>query len=205
MSLALAAEKDHLPPSNANGSFLVTPVVSLCRCRTFTPLSGNLCAPSGSSHGPHNIAINSGRSNPLWVPGSLLYVEAGARRSSSVGCALVYTYGTHGHLLQGEERPMCSRCNESVTVAHVLLRCRRYARKRTAHLRRVSSTATVKHLLADDSPWVQDSSLFSFIHDINFPVIFSHSLPAKTIKYVCMLLIPTLTTVKIRNHGHEVT
>ena len=100
-----------------------------------------------------------------------------SRRQEVILCRLRigHTYGTHGHLLRGEERPMCSRCNEPVTVAHVLLRCRRYARKRAAHLRRVSSTDTVKHLLADDSPWVQDSSLFSFIHDINFPVIFSHS------------------------------
>ena len=66
------------------------------------------------------------------------------RRQEVILCRLRigHTYGTHGHLLRGEERSMCSRCNEPVTVAHVLLKCRRYARKRAAHLRRISSTDT---------------------------------------------------------------
>ena len=83
-----------------------------------------------------------------------------------------HTYGTHGYLLRGEERPFCSRCNEPVTVAHVLLACRHYARKRRVHLGRIPPTVTLKHLLGDDSPWVQNGSIFSFIRDIDFPVVY---------------------------------
>ena len=70
---------------------------------------------------------------------------------------------------------MCLACNVPVTVAHVLLTCQRYARKRTSHLGRIPSSATLKHLLGDDSPWVQDNSIFSFIRDIDFPVIYPFS------------------------------
>ena len=38
-----------------------------------------------------------------------------------------------------------------------------------------ASSATLKHLLGDDSPWVQDNSIFSFIRDIDFPVIYPFS------------------------------
>ena len=85
-----------------------------------------------------------------------------SRREEVILCRLRvgHTYGTHGHLLRGEERPLCSRCNEPVTVAPVLLACRHYARKRRVHLGRLPPTVTLKHLLGDDSPWVQNSSIF---------------------------------------------
>ena len=97
-----------------------------------------------------------------------------SRREEVILCRLRvgHTYGTHGHLLRGEERPLCSRCNEPVTVAHALLACRHYARKRRVHLGRLPPTVTLKHLLGDDSPWVQNSSIFSFIRDIDFPVVY---------------------------------
>ena len=97
-----------------------------------------------------------------------------SRRQEVVLCRLRvgHTYGTHGYLLRGEERPMCLACNVPITVAHVLLTCQRYARKRTSHLGRIPSSTTLKHLLGDDSPWVQDNSIFSFIRDIDFPVIY---------------------------------
>ena len=68
---------------------------------------------------------------------------------------------------------MCQHCNEPVTVYHVLLECRLYASMRTRHLGSQSSSITMKHLLGDDSRWIQDGSLFSFIRDTNFPVVFS--------------------------------
>ena len=100
-----------------------------------------------------------------------------SRRQEVVLCRLRvgHTYGTHGYLLRGEERPMCLVCNVPVTVAHILLTCQRYARKRTSHLGRIHSSATLKHLLGDDSPWAQDNSIFSFIRDIDFPVIYPFS------------------------------
>ena len=100
-----------------------------------------------------------------------------SRRHEVVLCRLRvgHTYGTHGYLLRGEDRPMCLACNVPITVAHVLLTCQRYARKRTSHLGRIPSSAALKHLLGDDSPWVQDNSIFSFIRDIDFPVIYPFS------------------------------
>ena len=58
-------------------------------------------------------------------------------------------------------------------VAHILLACRRYAGKRTRHLGQVPPTITLKDLLGENSRWVQDSSIFSFVLDICCPGIFS--------------------------------
>ena len=84
-----------------------------------------------------------------------------------------HTYGTHGHLLRGDERPICTRCQVPVTVAHVLVECPRYARQRARHLGRLPSSVTSKLLLDDDSRWVEDGSLFSFLRQIRFEVIYS--------------------------------
>ena len=84
-----------------------------------------------------------------------------------------HTYATHGYLLRGEDRPECPRCNEPLTVAHALLACRRYAEKRSRYLGYIPPTMSLHRLLADDSRWVQDGSIFAFIRSVDFPVIFS--------------------------------
>ena len=84
-----------------------------------------------------------------------------------------HTYATHGHLLRGEERPQCPCGNEPLTVAHVLLTCQRYAEKRRRILGCIPLTVPLRQLLGDDSPWIGNNSIFSFIRDIDFPVIFS--------------------------------
>ena len=84
-----------------------------------------------------------------------------------------HTYGTHGYLLRDEERPMCQHCNVPVTAVHVLLECSIYARMRIRHFGNLPSSFTMKHLLGDDSRWIQNGSLFSFIRDTSFPIIFS--------------------------------
>ena len=84
-----------------------------------------------------------------------------------------HTYATHGYHLRGEDRPKCTHCGETLTVAHVLLTCRRLAGKRTHHLGHLPSTVTLTHLLGDDSRWIQDGSILSFIRTVEFPVIFS--------------------------------
>ena len=45
-----------------------------------------------------------------------------------------HTYATHGYLLHGEERPICPLCQVPLTVAHILLACRRYSGNRARHL-----------------------------------------------------------------------
>ena len=84
-----------------------------------------------------------------------------------------HTYTTHGYLLRGEDRPECPRCNEPLTVAHALLACRRYAEKRSRYLGYIPPTMSLHRLLADDSRWIQDGSIFAFIRSVDFPVIFS--------------------------------
>ena len=82
-----------------------------------------------------------------------------------------HTYATHGYLLRGEDRPMCSICDQPLSVAHVLLTCQRYRNIRSAHLGQ--SAVTLRRLLGDESRLVQDGRIFSFIRAIAFPVIFS--------------------------------
>ena len=94
-----------------------------------------------------------------------------------------HTYATHGYLLRGEDRPECPRCNEPLTVAHALLACRRYAGKRSRYLGYIPPTMSLHRLLADDSRWVQDGSIFAFIRGVDFPVIFSSYYPHKHWSY----------------------
>ena len=84
-----------------------------------------------------------------------------------------HTYATHGYLLHGEERPICPLCQVPLTVAHILLVCRRYSGSRARHLGYVGPSTTVSRLLGDDSVWVHSGSLFSFIQDIKLAVIYS--------------------------------
>ena len=84
-----------------------------------------------------------------------------------------HTYATHGYLLRGEERPVCPRCCVPLTVAHVLLACPHLSQSRARRLGRTAPDLTLRHLLGDESVWVHSGSLFSFIHDIKLPVIYS--------------------------------
>ena len=83
-----------------------------------------------------------------------------------------HTYATHGHILRGEERPLCPRCHVPQSVAHVLMSCPYLRRCRARHLGRITPEITLSHILGDDSDWVSTGSLFSFIRDIQFPVIY---------------------------------
>ena len=99
----------------------------------------------------------------------------GNRRDEIVLCRLRigHTYATHKYLLCGEDRPDCPLCRVPLTVAHVLLRCPRHNNTRRRHLGYITPDVTLRHLLADDSVWVQTGSIFSYILDIKFPVIYS--------------------------------
>ena len=84
-----------------------------------------------------------------------------------------HTYATHSYLLRGEEKPMCPRCLVPLTVCHILLACPNFSSNRARHLGRIAPHVTIRHLLGDDSAWVQTGALFSYILDIKFPVIYS--------------------------------
>ena len=84
-----------------------------------------------------------------------------------------HVYATHRYLLCGEARPECPLCHVPVTVAHVLLSCPRHRSSRRRHLGGITSGVTLRHLLGDDSICIQTGSLFSYIRDIKFAVIYS--------------------------------
>ena len=98
------------------------------------------------------------------------------RREEVVLCRLRigHTYATHGHLLRGEDEPKCPRCLVPLTVAHVLLSCPHLSRSRRHHLGRITPDITLRHMLRDESEWILTGSLFSFIRDIKFPIIYPH-------------------------------
>ena len=68
---------------------------------------------------------------------------------------------------------MCLICLAPITVGHVLLTCPQYRESRARHLGHIPLENTLRHLLGDGSAWIQTGSLFSYISDINFPVIYS--------------------------------
>ena len=108
--------------------------------------------------------------------------ESSSRRSRKEEVALCrlrigHTYGTHGYLLRGEDKPECAHCGEFLTVAHVLLACPRLAEVRSRHLGRLPPTVALLHLLGDDSRWIHNGSLFSFILAAQFLVTFPSYLP----------------------------
>ena len=37
----------------------------------------------------------------------------------------------------------------------------------------ISPSTSLKHLLGDDSRWVQSGAIFAYIQSVNFPVIYS--------------------------------
>ena len=84
-----------------------------------------------------------------------------------------HVYATHKYLLCGEARPECPLCHVPLTVAHVLLRCPRHRSSRRRHLGYIAPDVTLRHLLGDDSVWIQTGSLFSYLQDMKFAVIYS--------------------------------
>ena len=72
-----------------------------------------------------------------------------------------------------DDRPECLLCRAPLTVEHVLLWCPRHNDARKRHLGYIAPDITLRHILADDSVWVQTGSLFAYILDIRFPVIYS--------------------------------
>ena len=97
------------------------------------------------------------------------------RKEEVVLCRLRigHTYATHGYLLRGEDKPLCTTCRTPLTVGHILLVCPKYAVKRTRYLGHISRDLTAQHLLGDDSQWIQSGAVFAFINSVNFPVIYT--------------------------------
>ena len=96
------------------------------------------------------------------------------RREEVILCRLRtgHTYATHGYLLCGAERPVCPRCQCSLSVKHVLVDCPHLEGERRKHFGVTSSQLTLKNLLCNDSIHIDTKALFVFITAIDLPVIY---------------------------------
>ena len=80
-----------------------------------------------------------------------------------------HTYATHKFLLCGDERPLCPRCGEYLTVRHVLESCQRLQSDRVRFFG--SSDIRLKDILDDHSDHIRD--VLHFLTYLRFLIIFS--------------------------------
>ena len=66
---------------------------------------------------------------------------------------------THSFLLKGEEPPMCIRCDELLTIEHILLTCSGLVEIRERHF-----TAQSLHVLFQG---ISPEKIFNFLKEIN--------------------------------------
>ena len=91
------------------------------------------------------------------------------RQKEVILCRLRHTYATHGHILRGEERPLCLRCYVPLAVAHVFFFVfSGYWRSRAKHLGRIATDVTLHDILGDVSLLISSGSLFSFSEQFDF-------------------------------------
>lgn len=93
------------------------------------------------------------------------------RRNEVLLCRLRigHTYGTHSHLLTGDESPLCGRCGESLTVLHVLVECREAEVERKKHFPKAYRWHIPLHpaLFLGFEPVFDHKSLLNFLRDVN--------------------------------------
>ena len=101
-----------------------------------------------------------------------------------------HCYATHSYLLRGEDRPSCPHCDVPLTVAHVLLACPRHRASRSRILGRLEPTATLQHLLGDDSVWVR-----KIRHSIGYSPFPRNPNSSCLLSWLCLLNCESLTSI----------
>ena len=81
-----------------------------------------------------------------------------------------HTYDTHHYLLCGDDRPLCPRCGDPLSVRHVLTECRGLVAERTQFFGR-SVALTLRGLLGELSMSIDD--VLAFISHIRLNVIYA--------------------------------
>ena len=81
-----------------------------------------------------------------------------------------HTLATHRYLLCGDTRPLCRRCGSALSVRHVLVSCRRYARERREHFGVRQRVFTLADLIGRDSDMV--GLVLSYLKTIGFTIIY---------------------------------
>ncbi|XP_042146903.1 uncharacterized protein LOC121836162, partial [Ixodes scapularis] len=79
-----------------------------------------------------------------------------------------HTRLTHGHLLSGEDAPVCEYCNITLGVSHILIECHTYDQYRQKHFSQLYREHVPLHLalLLGDEPLISHDCLFKFLTDI---------------------------------------
>src|SRR5258706_11706795 len=75
-----------------------------------------------------------------------------------------HTHLTNAFILKQEEKPICSTCNNPLTVEHFLLTCNKYGQLRNQHfkassLKELFDNTSVRHILN----FVKDAGLYKSI------------------------------------------
>ena len=70
-----------------------------------------------------------------------------------------HSFITHSFLLKGEEPPLCIRCDQHLTIKHILLTCSDFIEMRESHF----TSQTLRMLFQDISP----EKIFNFLKEIN--------------------------------------
>ena len=152
---------------------------SLAECSRFLPLPArdSLALCSSYIRANWQIEWETARSSKLKVIKPRLAPWASSSRTHRKEevqlCRLRigHTLVTHRYLLCGGSKPRCSRCGDNLSVAHVLVSCRRLAAERLRYLG--STSLSLEELLGNESGHI--SQIFRFLSKINFPIIFTQT------------------------------
>lgn len=79
-----------------------------------------------------------------------------------------HTRLTHGHLLRGDEAPVCEHCDSQLSILHILVECPAYDRERYKHFALLYKEHIPLHLglLLSDEPLTPQNCVFSFLDSI---------------------------------------
>ena len=96
-----------------------------------------------------------------------------SRREEVILCRLRvgHTLATHRYLLCRERKPRCQRCSADLSVRHVLVSCPGYIRERTCFFGQHGRRLSLRALLGDESPYIND--VFGFLTEIGFKIVFT--------------------------------
>ena len=146
------------------------------RCTRFLPLPASDFFPACLSHlrNKWQEEWDTARSSKLKsIKPRLAHWSSSLRKNRIEEVALCrlrigHTLASHRYLLCGDPKPRCSRCNEFLSVSHVLVSCRGLDGMRNRFLG--SNSLTMVDLLSDDS--VHISNVMTLIHKARFAVIY---------------------------------
>jgi len=98
------------------------------------------------------------------------------RREEVILCRLRigHTFATHSYMLTGNDRPVCPRCSNPLTVYHVLVGCTLLEPLRRQILGRLNTDSSLRMLIGNDSEAVASVNIFMFIRQARLHVIYPH-------------------------------